>query len=223
MRSVDYLRLVQVGVPQDVLGRLAVVPPLPAEIPAPPLGSFPADPLPSSAVPAPSREPLRDASLSHLAPAFSLRLWLALREANKQGLHIALFDGLRTPARQAWLHAQGRTRPGSIVTNASTIYTSWHGYGLAGDCVFINSKGQWNWPDVQSDLWRRWFSIASGFGLTTGINWTNPVDAPHTYPSYLPKAPTAADRAILRTKGLAGIWQAKDQLSVAPSLFLKVA
>lgn len=223
MRLLDYQKLLSVGVPADILGRVAVAVPVPSEIPPPPESLFPAAPLPTSAVPSPSVEPARDALISHLAPAFSLRLWLALREANRQGLHIACFEGLRTPARQAWLYAQGRTRPGSIVTNAATVFSSWHGYGLAADCVFINSAGQWNWPDITSSLWREWYRIANLFGLTTGVNWAVPVDAPHTYPSYLTKSPSLTDRSILQSAGLRGIWKAKDQLTLASSLFQQVA
>lgn len=224
MRLSDYQRLVSIGVPQDILRNLVVLPLSPAVLPSPPASQFPAAPFPLSAVPSPSAEPPRDTSFAHLAPAFSLRLWLALREANRQGLNIALFDGLRTPQRQSWLYAQGRTRTGSRVTNASTVFTSWHGYGMSGDCVFLNSRGQWNWPAVNDTrkLWQKWLEIAQRFGLTTGLNWSF-VDAPHTQPNYLTDSPAAQDKLVLQRGGLYGIWKAKDQLSVSESLLQLVA
>lgn len=43
------------------------------------------------------------------------------------------FDDDREPDGQRWIYAQGRTRPGSIVTDASTAADSAHGHDAAND------------------------------------------------------------------------------------------
>lgn len=46
------------------------------------------------------------------------------------GIPCRVVEGYRSDERQQWLYAQGRTRPGSIVTNAKTAKQSAHGYTL---------------------------------------------------------------------------------------------
>jgi peptidoglycan L-alanyl-D-glutamate endopeptidase CwlK len=72
------------------------------------------------------------------------------------GLDIKLrvTQSLRTYAEQDDLYAQGRTKPGRIVTNAKGGY-SWHNFGLALDVVEIldgqlanrlgGNRAGWNW------------------------------------------------------------------------------
>jgi peptidoglycan L-alanyl-D-glutamate endopeptidase CwlK len=52
----------------------------------------------------------------------------------KHGVTFEVLSGLRSYAQQAALFAQGRTKPGKIVTNARPG-SSWHNYGLAIDVV----------------------------------------------------------------------------------------
>ena len=65
-----------------------------------------------------------------------------------------LYMGLRTFEDQDKLYAQGRTKPGQIVTNARGG-DSLHNYGLAADYVLdgqVEKPGiQWSW-DIKSDL-----------------------------------------------------------------------
>lgn len=54
-----------------------------------------------------------------------------------EGIEIRVTSTLRTFAEQAQLYAQGRTKPGQIVTRAKPGQ-SWHNYGLAVDvCPFF--------------------------------------------------------------------------------------
>jgi peptidoglycan LD-endopeptidase CwlK len=104
-----------------------------------------------------------------------------------------LFMGLRSWAEQAELYAQGRTKPGSIVTNARPG-SSLHNYGLAADYVLdgmIEKPGiQWSW-DIKADLnhdgrndWLQMAEIAAACGLDPGWFWKKFPDAPHVENKY---------------------------------------
>lgn len=68
-------------------------------------------------------------------------LALKLVELCKQnGLNIAIGETYRTKERQNELYAQGRTKPGNIVTNArGDSMSSYHQWRLAFD-IFNNKK-----------------------------------------------------------------------------------
>jgi peptidoglycan L-alanyl-D-glutamate endopeptidase CwlK len=96
---------------------------------------------------------------------------------------------LRTFAEQDALFAQGRTKPGSIVTNARSG-RSWHNYGMAIDIVLLIDKNRdgvfesasWDTKaDFDGDGRRDWIEIVNIFqeyGWEWGGNWRF-VDAPH--------------------------------------------
>lgn len=74
-----------------------------------------------------------DANPKHLYHPFRQKLARVLEETAKAtGEEWMIYEGLRTPERQLWLYAQGRTRPGRIITWMKT--PRWHGAGLAADC-----------------------------------------------------------------------------------------
>lgn len=203
-------KLSGLGVPSSLLDRLSsTVPAVSASSGAPQPGAAPTPPV------KPAGEPARNTHFESLAPAFSVRLFLALREANKRGVAISLFEGLRSAERQTWLYNQGRTRPGSIVTNAKTIYNSWHGYGVAADCVPVGSQGFY-WPANENSIWLKWQNIASKHGLNTGLTWIF-TDAPHTQPGYIPSYPKAHHQLALRSFGIIEFWKALDQFSLSES------
>lgn len=81
--------------------------------------------------------------------------------------------GYRTIEEQNDLYAIGRTKEGSIVTNAKGG-TSFHNYGLAIDLVEVIGNGV-NWKFDMSKL----APIAEKYGLSWGGNWTHLVDRPH--------------------------------------------
>lgn len=96
---------------------------------------------------------------------------------------------LRTFAEQDGLYAQGRTKPGKIVTNAKGG-TSYHNYGLAIDIVLLvdkdgngtyetaswDTKGDFD-KDGKSD-WQEVVTIFKQYGWEWGGDWKF-VDAPH--------------------------------------------
>ena len=63
-----------------------------------------------------------------------------LEECEKQGLNVLITETLRTLEEQEALYAQGRTKPGNIVTNARG-YQSPHAWGVAFDFC-RNEKGR---------------------------------------------------------------------------------
>lgn len=90
---------------------------------------------------------------------------------------------LRTFAEQDGLYAQGRTKPGRIVTNARGGY-SYHNYGLAIDIVLIKDGKEAIWDtkgdydgDGRSD-WQEVVTIFKQYGWEWGGDWRF-VDAPH--------------------------------------------
>lgn len=96
---------------------------------------------------------------------------------------------LRTFAEQDALYAQGRTKPGSIVTKAKGGQ-SYHNYGLAVDIVLLvdkDSNGTFetaSW-DTKSDFdgdkkadWQEVVAIFKRYGWEWGGDWRF-VDAPH--------------------------------------------
>ena len=89
---------------------------------------------------------------------------------------------LRTFAEQNDLFAQGRTKPGAIVTRAKGGQ-SWHNYGLAVDIVLlVGGKASW---DIKTDYdkdgrsdWMEVVDIFKRYGWEWGGDWKF-FDAPH--------------------------------------------
>ena len=79
-------------------------------------------------------ETRRSEDLTFLHPAIRDHVKQVIRELNDEGHPFQVFEAYRTPQRQAFLYAQGRTQPGDIVTKAQP-WTSYHQYGLAVDIV----------------------------------------------------------------------------------------
>ena len=100
-------------------------------------------------------------------------------KCNAQGLTIGLGECFRTVAEQDALYAQGRTKPGSIVTNSKgSSYSSQHQWGIAFDFYRNDGKGAY---DESGDFFRRVGQIAKSIGLGWGGDWTSIVDKPHIY------------------------------------------
>jgi len=79
------------------------------------------------------------------------------------GKPVFVFEGFRTRERQAALYAQGRTAPGSIVTNAKPG-ESLHEKGKAVDVVF--EKTLWSNPPED---WALLGMLAKAFGKELGV------------------------------------------------------
>jgi hypothetical protein len=95
-------------------------------------------------------------------------------KAEKQGVILRITSGLRTWEEQDALYAQGRTKPGNVVTNAKGGSSN-HNYGLAFDVVPIEN-GNVNW---NSKNWNKIGQIGKSVGFDWGGDWSGFVDKPH--------------------------------------------
>ncbi|MEK3987469.1 M15 family metallopeptidase [Paenibacillus sp. FSL K6-3166] len=101
------------------------------------------------------------------------------------GVPILITQGLRTIAEQDALYAQGRTKPGAIVTNARGGY-SYHNYGLAVDFALLLPDGSsvsWDMNrDGDNDCTTDWLEVvreAKSLGFEWGGDWNTFKDYPH--------------------------------------------
>ena len=160
--------------------------------------------------------------LALLAPGFRDAVEEALAKCNDPArpggpLDAIVFEAFRSNARQAYLYAQGRTRPGAVVTNASSSLTSWHGYGLAVDVV--HRTGFWTPFGEDAKRNEQWFAeVAAVFKATRcnwGGDWTKP-DTPHMQWGRMPASPSAAARASIASRGAPALWAAFQASAESP-------
>lgn len=98
-----------------------------------------------------------------------------LDECKKQGLNIGISETYRTVERQDYLYAQGRTRSGSVVTNAKgNNMSSYHQWGLAFD-IYNNVKGD----EYNIIVLNKAGEIGQKMGLEWGGTWLGFKDKPH--------------------------------------------
>jgi len=109
----------------------------------------------------------RDTDL--LFPVFFEKLKAGLDECREAGYRVEIFEAYRSPERQDYLFAQGRSLPGRIVTRAKA-WRSYHQYGLAVDVAFKTSKG-WTWDGA--------FDKLVPILANQGLQWGGQGDAGH--------------------------------------------
>jgi RHS repeat-associated protein len=104
-----------------------------------------------------------DKRIQNLHPAIRMKATSFVNEANEGSGNtlIRIAQGFRTVSEQDGLYAQGRTQPGSIVTNAKGGYSN-HNFGLAFDIVGIT--------DGKIDYNLDWKSL-SNLGKSKGFEW----------------------------------------------------
>ena len=112
-------------------------------------------------------------ALEHLHPVFRERAIDLMDRFEQENLPFQLFEGYRTPQRQAHLFAQGRTAPGPIVTKARP-WQSYHQYGVAGDFV-LKINGNWSWETngEKGEWWSRLHELADQVDLKP-LSWELP-------------------------------------------------
>lgn len=116
-----------------------------------------------------------------LHPDLVSRVERVLAAMQGHGWPMIVTDGLRTAAQQMALYAQGRSRPGRIVTRCDGITTkSRHqaqadGFGHAADCTFVVDGALW-YEGVPWDVYGR---EVRAVGLVWGGDWSAFPDRPH--------------------------------------------
>lgn len=149
-----------------------------------------------------------DSSLHHLYSPFAALVEAAIAEADHECagkypgfVRWSPFETYRSQARQEWLYAQGRTRPGPIVTYKRGA-VGLHPAGLACDAVWFDEKGVPHW-DGPYAMWQTLGHCARAQGLAWGGDFPSFKDLPHLQPTpaqqieWLPSA-----RAYLHSLGL---------------------
>ena len=115
----------------------------------------------------------RDIALLRSDVAVNCQKWLDL--CKEAGLNVLITNTVRDKEYQEYLYAQGRTRPGSIVTNGRTPTFHADTAGLAFDFC-KNVKGH-EYDDA--DFFKKAAAIAKKMGFSWGGDWKSFPDAPH--------------------------------------------
>jgi peptidoglycan L-alanyl-D-glutamate endopeptidase CwlK len=115
--------------------------------------------------------------ITQLHPELQKKLHRLSAECEKAGLKIGISECLRSTAEQDERYAQGRTKPGPIVTNCKgSNYASMHQWGVASDFYRNDGKGVYNDRD---NFFTKVGKIGQKIGLEWGGSWKSIVDKPH--------------------------------------------
>lgn len=118
-------------------------------------------------------------NINQLHPVLQLKVSDLEDLCSRNGLKIGISECLRTAAEQDAFYAQGRTKPGNIVTNArGSTYSSQHQWGIAFDFYRNDGKGLYNDSD---GFFYKVGNLAKSIGLAWGGDWTSIKDKPHLY------------------------------------------
>lgn len=148
---------------------------------------------------------LNEQRLAKLHPIFAARVRGLLDAMESDGINILVTQGLRTREEQDALYAQGRTKPGPIVTNARGGQSQ-HNYGLAVDLCpddLLQAGLQLDW-NASHPAWKKLLATAPRFGLAEGDSWSFK-DTPHFYPAELPST-TGQLRFQYAKGGMKAVW-----------------
>ncbi len=115
----------------------------------------------------------RDINLLRPDVAANCRKWLD--RCKTAGLNVLITNTVRDKEYQEYLYAQGRTRPGSIVTNSKTPTFHSDKVGCAFDFC-ENIKGH-EYED--KEFFKKAAAIAKEMGFSWGGDWKSFVDMPH--------------------------------------------
>lgn len=118
--------------------------------------------------------------LADLQPGVRVMAEAFLAACRESGIDVLVTCTLRDWESQASLYEQGRTKPGSRVTNAKAGDSA-HNYGLAFDVVPLrDGKPVWGTiADRDRALWVQVGKIGEACGLEWGGRWNTFLDLPH--------------------------------------------
>jgi peptidoglycan L-alanyl-D-glutamate endopeptidase CwlK len=119
-------------------------------------------------------DPRSEKNIATLLPEVQPYGRALIRKATLDGIRIKVIGGLRAYAEQDELYAQGRTKPGKIVTNAQGGYSN-HNFGIVFDVGVF--EGASYLPD--SIKYKVVGALGMELGLEWGGNWKTLVDQPH--------------------------------------------
>ena len=118
---------------------------------------------------------LKSRDISRLRSDVAANCRVFIQRCKAAGLPVLVVETVRDLEYQASLYAQGRSKPGKIVTNQKTPSFHWDKVGLAFD-ICKNVKGH-EYDDA--DFFRRCGAIGKEMGFTWGGDWKSLPDKPH--------------------------------------------
>jgi peptidoglycan L-alanyl-D-glutamate endopeptidase CwlK len=111
-------------------------------------------------------------NISDLNPRVAAKCNAHVAACSLEGIDLLITCTRRDFEEQNRLYAQGRTTPGSIVTNAQAGDSA-HNYDLAYDCVPLrNGKPVWGTSGEDGVLWNRIGVLGEQCGLEWAGRWT---------------------------------------------------
>lgn len=126
-------------------------------------------------------DPHRLTRLRGCHPELAFRVKNLIGALAHQGLTVIITQGVRSAQQQAALYAQGRTKPGKVVTACDGVkHPSNHqpkadGYGYAVDVAWRHADGTISWEGP----WPTLGKLALAHGLIWGGSWVVFVDRCH--------------------------------------------
>jgi len=115
-------------------------------------------------------------SLSDLLPPVKSRAEKMIKDCYAAGIDLLVTSTYRDNVSQEALYAQGRTKPGKIVTNARAGQ-SFHNYRCAVDVVpLLHGKPVW---DAKNSIWQDVGRIGKAAGLEWAGDWKRFKEYPH--------------------------------------------
>jgi peptidoglycan L-alanyl-D-glutamate endopeptidase CwlK len=163
-------------------------------------------------------EPVSEERLKLVYPGLAEKVRQMADILLKEGILIRVTQGLRTVAEQCALYAQGRSKPGKVVTNCQGGH-SYHNFGLAVDCcpstdaVDKPFKPEW---DETRPAWKRMVQVGESVGLNSGSAWIHFKDVPHfQLTGKWPVGAPPSEARVLITEGLPAVWKVAFPETVA--------
>ncbi|HAA7218369.1 TPA_asm: N-acetylmuramoyl-L-alanine amidase family protein, partial [Listeria monocytogenes] len=101
-----------------------------------------------------------------------------IKKMAKEGIYLCVAQGYRSTAEQNALYAQGRTKPGAIVTNAKGGQSN-HNFGVAVDLCLYTSDGKDVIWESTTSRWKKVVAAMKAEGFEWGGDWKSFKDYPH--------------------------------------------
>lgn len=102
-----------------------------------------------------------------------------IKELHPQGIYVGVAQAMRTIAEQNALYAQGRTKPGAIVTNARGGQSN-HNYGVAVDLfVYPGTFAKAEFLQPSDTRMKKIVAAMKKRGMKWGGDWSSFKDYPH--------------------------------------------
>lgn len=152
---------------------------------------------------------ISEARLETVAPQLADKVRQMADMLAQEGILIRVTQALRSWSQQDALYAQGRTAPGTVVTNCPGGH-SYHNFGLAVDCVPDDPAQPGYQPDWNAShpTWKRMEAVGISLGLDSGSTWRSFPDAPHfQLTGRFPEgAPSDEVRQLFKDGGMQAVW-----------------